>query len=77
MAIKRQYYWQGMKNDIKNYVERCLKCQVSKIEQVKNPGLLQPLTIPNLKFELIGMDLLLIFLKSKLDLIVSFLLLIS
>jgi hypothetical protein len=31
MAIKRHYYWQGMKSDIKNYVERCLKCQVSKI----------------------------------------------
>jgi hypothetical protein len=39
MAIKSHYYWQGMKSDIKNYVEKCLKCQVSKIEQVKNPGL--------------------------------------
>jgi hypothetical protein len=56
MAIKHHYYWQGMKSDIKNYVERCLKCQVSKIEQVKNPGLLQPLGVPNLKFESISMD---------------------
>jgi hypothetical protein len=56
IAIKRHYYWQGMKSDIKNYVERCLKCQVSKIEQVKNLGLLQPLGIPNLKFESISMD---------------------
>jgi hypothetical protein len=56
MAIECHYYWQGMKSDIKNYVERCLKCQVSKIEQVKNPWLLQPLGVPNLKFESISMD---------------------
>ena len=58
MAIKRHYFWPGMKRDIKLYVERCFKCQVSKIEQVKNPGLLKPLDVPNLKFESISMDLL-------------------
>ena len=26
MAVKRHYYWPGMKKDIKEYVERCLKC---------------------------------------------------
>jgi hypothetical protein len=56
MAIKRHYYWPGMKKDIKEYVERCLKCQTSKAEQVKDPGLLQPLGVPNLKFESISMD---------------------
>jgi hypothetical protein len=45
-----------MKSGIKNYVERCLKCQVSKIEEVKSPGLLQPLGVPKLKFESISMD---------------------
>ena len=45
-----------MKNDIKNYVERCLKCQMSKTEQVEDLGLLQPLGVPNLKFESISMD---------------------
>jgi len=28
MAIKRHYYWLGMKNDVKEYIDRCLKCQV-------------------------------------------------
>ena len=56
MAVKRHYYWPGMKKDIKEYVERCLKCQISKTEQVKDPGLLQPLSVPNLKFESISMD---------------------
>ena len=56
MAVKRHYYWPGMKRDVKEYVDRCLKCQVSKSEQVKNPGLLQPLSVPNLKFESVSMD---------------------
>ena len=56
MAVKRHYHWPGMKRDVKEYVERCLKCQVSKSEQVKNPGLLQPLSVPNLKFESVSMD---------------------
>jgi len=25
MAIKRHYYWKGMKKDIKDYIGRCLK----------------------------------------------------
>lgn len=56
MAVKRHYYWPGMKKDVKEYVERCLKCQVSKSEQVKSPGFLQPLSVPNLKFESVSMD---------------------
>ena len=54
MSLKRHYYWPGMKSYFKKYVERCLKCQISKTEQVKDHGLLQPLTVPNLKFESIS-----------------------
>ncbi len=44
-----------MKKDIHDYVEKCYMCQVSKIEQViKNLGLLQPLGVPNNKWESIG-----------------------
>ena len=45
-----------MKKNIKEYVARCLKCQVSKSKKMKSPGLLQPLTGPNLKFESVGVD---------------------
>ena len=65
MAVKRYYYWSGMKKNIKEYVERCLKCQVSKSEQVKDPGLLQPLGVPNLKFESISMDFIVGLPKSQ------------
>lgn len=65
MATKRHYYWEGMKGDIKSYVERCLTCQVSKVEQVKTPGLLQPLGVPNLKFESISMDFIVALPKTQ------------
>ena len=29
--IKRTYWWPGLKEDIKNYVQRCLKCQQNKV----------------------------------------------
>jgi hypothetical protein len=45
-----------MKNDIRSYAERFFKCQVSKIEQIKNLRLLQPLGVHNLKLEFISMD---------------------
>ena len=65
MVVKRPYYWLGMKKNIKEYIERCLKCQVSKSEQVKNPGLLQLLGVPNLKFESISMDFIVGFPKTQ------------
>lgn len=45
-----------MKGDIQEYVERYLHCQVSKIKQIKNPGLLQQLKILNSNFELINIS---------------------
>ena len=56
MSVKRHYYWLGMKKNIKEYVARCLKCQVSKSKKMKSPRLLQPLGVPTLKFESISMD---------------------
>jgi len=45
-----------MKKDIKDYVGRYLKCQISKIELIKSHGFLQPLGVLNLKWESITMD---------------------
>ena len=56
VSFKHHFYWLGMKKNIKEYVARCLKCQVSKSEQMNSPGLLQPLGVPNLKFESVSMD---------------------
>ena len=56
ISVKRRYYWPGMKKNIKEYLTRCLKCQVSKSEQMKSSRLLQPLGVSNLKFKSIIMD---------------------
>lgn len=45
-----------MKNDVAEYVSRCLKCQDVKADHTKPEGLLQPLPISEWKWELITMD---------------------
>ena len=45
-----------MHKDVHGYVTHCQKCQVNKAERLKAGGLLQPLEIPNGKWESISMD---------------------
>ena len=43
--LGRQYWWQGMKRDIAQFVCKCLTCQQVKVEHQKPTMLLQPLPI--------------------------------
>lgn len=45
----KQYWWEGMKRDIANYVSRCLTCQQVEIKQQKSAGLLQHIELPEWK----------------------------
>ena len=45
-----------MKKDVVEYVARCLTCQQVKAEHQQPAGLLQPLRIPEFKWEDITMD---------------------
>jgi hypothetical protein len=45
-----------MKADIVNYVERCLECQQVKAKNKHPEGLLQPHTIPELKWKFSSME---------------------
>ena len=54
-TLKDHYWWRGMKREISEFVSKCLTCQQIKIEHQK-PGLLQPLSIPEWKWEMITMD---------------------
>ncbi|MCO5602612.1 hypothetical protein L7F22_056746 [Adiantum nelumboides] len=54
--LKRDCFWLRKKKDTLDYVQRCLICQKTKAERVKIPGKLQPLDIPQMKWECISMD---------------------
>ncbi|RVW36739.1 Retrovirus-related Pol polyprotein from transposon 297 [Vitis vinifera] len=54
--LKQNYWWPGMKRDIAQYVAQCLVCQQVKVEHQRPAGSLQPLTIPEWKWEHITMD---------------------
>jgi hypothetical protein len=54
--LRKNYWWKGMKKDIAQYVEQCLTCQQVKAEHQRPAGPLQPLPIPEWKWERISMD---------------------
>ncbi|KAL4308279.1 hypothetical protein GQ457_01G022750 [Hibiscus cannabinus] len=55
-AHSSPYRWTGMKKDISDFVARCLTCQQVKAEHQHPSGLLQPIRIPEWKWERIMMD---------------------
>lgn len=64
-ALQKEYYWLSMKNDVASYLARCLECQQIKAEHQHPAGLLQPLPIPEWKWETISMDFIIGFPKSR------------
>jgi hypothetical protein len=56
VAIKSQYYWLDMKKEVVDFIARCLECQKVKAEHRHPAGLLQPLPIPEWKWEVVTMD---------------------
>jgi hypothetical protein len=54
--LKTRYWWHGMKRDVAEYVALCDTCQRVKAEHQRPAGLLQPLRIPEWKWEEIGMN---------------------
>jgi hypothetical protein len=45
-----------MKTEVVEYLARCLECQQVKVEHHHPTGLLQPIPIPEWKWEVINMD---------------------
>ncbi|KAK8714256.1 hypothetical protein V6N13_149449 [Hibiscus sabdariffa] len=54
--LKCEYYWVGLKKDVAEFVSKCMVCQRVKAEHQFPSGLLQPLRIPEWKWERITMD---------------------
>jgi hypothetical protein len=55
--IARKFYWPGMYREIDEYVRSCHVCQMNKPSNQVPAGLLQPLPIPEKKWQTISMDL--------------------
>ncbi|KAG8483030.1 hypothetical protein CXB51_021959 [Gossypium anomalum] len=54
--LKRRFWWSGMKRDISDFVSKCLICQQVKAEHQVPSGLLQPIMIPEWKWDRVTMD---------------------
>ena len=55
-VVKSQYYWPGMKKEVVDFIARCLECQKVKAEHRNPASFLQPLPIPEWKWEVVTMD---------------------
>jgi len=55
--LKRTYWWPGLKEDIKRYVQGCFKCQQSKVQHQRKAGELYLLEIPQGPWQEISIDI--------------------
>lgn len=54
--VKALFYWPKMTVEVQRYIRNCSVCQKSKYDLAAQPGLLQPLPIPNGVWESVSMD---------------------
>jgi hypothetical protein len=52
--LKQSYWWYGMKRDVAAHVALCDTCDRVKAKHQRITGLLQPLKVPEWKWEEIG-----------------------
>jgi len=69
--VKRNYWWLGIKEDVKKYIQECIKCQQNKIQHQKKSEELYPLDIPQGLWQEISINTIGLLSKSnKMDAIV-------
>jgi len=54
--LQSNFWWEGMKNDIAKFAQRCQICQQVKAEHKKPSGLLMPLQVPEWKWSHVIID---------------------
>ena len=54
--LRHIFWWNNMKREIAEFISRCLTCQRVKAEHQVPKGPLQPLEVPEWKWERINMD---------------------
>jgi transposase InsO family protein len=55
-AVKRRYWWPGMKRYVVDYISRCHKCQSNKASNSFPAGLLMPLPTPEQPWDSVSVD---------------------
>jgi hypothetical protein len=55
-VVKSHYFWPSMKREIVEYIARCMEYQKVKAEHRHPTGLLQPLPVPEWKWEVVTID---------------------
>jgi hypothetical protein len=54
--LKATHWWYRIKRDVAEYIALCDTCQRVKVEHQRLAGLLQPLQVPERKYEEIAID---------------------
>ena len=55
--LKRTYWWPGLKENIKKYIQECFKCQQNKVQHQRKAGKLHPLDIPQGSWQEISINI--------------------
>jgi len=63
--LKRTYWWPGLKEDVKRYIQGCFKCQQNKVQHQRKAGELHPLEIPQGPWQEISIDIIGLLPKSN------------
>jgi hypothetical protein len=57
LLVSRHFYWPRLSTDVREYVTSCHACQSNKAVNQQPMGLLQPIPIPERRWEVVTMDL--------------------
>jgi hypothetical protein len=63
--LKKNFWWTRMKREIAKYVLECDTCQRIKADHLRPARTLQPLSIPEWKWENICMDFIVVYLTPR------------
>lgn len=63
--IKALFYWPGLKKTVEMFIRECPVCQITKVEHIHIPGLLNPLEVLDMAWTHITMDFIEGLPKSK------------
>lgn len=55
-SVRQRFFWKGMKADVNDFVASCVVCQKVKPSKKKTPGLLKPISVPEIPWTVINTD---------------------